>query len=220
MYKVDSRPFVYPSGSRMLSSSAAFWSNRERSSLMFYSAKPMGGFTQYLDHFRNMRFATDCKKLYVKWGIYNKTRHGKSERYDSLNLRHNGWVEGIIKKIPGPDFTGSSVVEKILTMGLIVDRYFLWITPSESDKGMHSQKVCKTLFTLLQTDGIKKKSFTLGEVSQKLKSNELYNTLLFGDSYLRQIVLTEMKIKENDTIQTLTKLHKKIKSLGKKKVKV
>jgi len=191
MYKADE--LQYPGGSKLITSHAAdiggAWASGGRRSLIIYSTDKMKGFSRYLRHFHKVKFATEGEQIYVEWGVYNKTWKGKSEVFDSLNLRHNGWVEGIVKRIPGPSFSGASIVKKVLSLGLIKTRYFLRISPRKGGTTMHSQTFSTPLFSLVNDAG---KSFTLGAVGKQLQHTELYNIVAFGDDRIVWMQLQEM----------------------------
>lgn len=195
MIKVDTRPLQIPGGSRLISSHAPDisgpWLASSRRSLLLCSQKPMKKFGEYLDHFSNKLFATEGEQLYCEWGVYKKTRKGKSESYDKHCLRHT-WVKDFMKGMPKPSFTGDGVIKKILTLGLITTRYFLRISPSRGGTTMHGQTFTTTLFSLVNDRG---NSFTLGAVSRQLKQTELYNMIVHGHEGVVWIALQEIYVK-------------------------
>ena len=206
MIKVDELSF--PHGPKLITSNApdtVGWSSGERSSLLMYSSTKMKKFRQYLKHFKNVKFATKGEQIYVEWGVYQKTWKGKSEAFDHLNLRHNGWVAGALKKIGDPTFTGSGIVKRVITLGLIKNRYFLRISPRKGGTTMHSQTFSTTLFALVNDAG---KSFTLGTVGKQLEQTELYNMIVYGDDFVSWMQLQEMYVKQkfNKIIENPSKL--------------
>jgi hypothetical protein len=105
-------------------------------------------------------------KVFAVAGTYQKTRGiGKTEIYDSLNLRHNGWVGGIAKSIPSPaNIPGMGVIRGVGPSLLTKVQYFVAIcsnnkgaNPPKNAKFLHNQKS-----TYLIVDG--SDSLTYGHV--------------------------------------------------------
>ena len=85
--------------------------------------------------------------VHVYEGRYEKTNHGKSEMYDSMSVRHQGWGKGTI----GTPGVSGAIKLGMKGTGAIQIRYFIALVHDSavhgnaaitSPKIMHHQKMC------------------------------------------------------------------------------
>ncbi|MEQ1622205.1 MAG: hypothetical protein ABL919_12420 [Methylococcales bacterium] len=109
----------------------------------------------------------------VVWGCYEKTvLIGKTETFDSLNLRHNGWAEGVLKMAsPGtveiiPGLDAMDILGNPLMAALSAKRYFVALCRKDhGGKFVHGQTFSAVLGLIPQGNPGKQ----LGEIAKEVE---------------------------------------------------
>jgi hypothetical protein len=147
---------------------------RGKGSIFLLSNNKFQDFFVYMKKYTNHKLCIyegcvpDDAKVYAHWGSYIKTRGAKSEVYDSMNLRHNGWMEMALSPITGPSIGPGKVlgdvatyaecaidpkkllllaIEKSVGKVILKENYFLVITQSSAHKCLHGSVKRQLFYT-------------------------------------------------------------------------
>lgn len=143
-----------------------------RGRLSFYGSTAFE-IKRFLQLNSDVKFAYEGQYLHIFLGSYKKNALGRTEEFDAMSLRHQGWGTSTAGIVSNP-IVDMTVGRAMKATGAVVYQYFLGLTPGNGNrpdnvpKFLRDQKTCQHIASFVGSRGGPLNGFDLGALAQKL----------------------------------------------------